>query len=484
MRRGIAGHAILAIALSRSRRATAVIYGATLGDLRGRLVRLAPLAARRHAECLGLTLPIGLPWLGAHFRLDALACVFPGRRQSRRRRGEPLWSRLRPSRARAAARAAVLPGLSGRNESGGAGGRRVFLSAVLGIHVAGVLGAGDGAPSRTRQRQGGLRLSGDGKLRHARAAAGLRPAGGTGGRLRICRHPRCAAYALCRGAGVDPDAARRRLEGRPGAVACLAAARPSGGAEPRVGADERRHDQGRDLRLHSRHIRSAGTADLAGERGRPLPRQHHRRDGDPVRHDGKGSQAPARLLDDRKCRHHLRQPRPCAGVPGQRHEAAGGARLHRRAVPRAQPFLLQEPAVLRRRRRADLDRRARHGQTGRPHSPHAVHELRRAGRLRRDIGAAAIQRLRLGMADLPGRAAEPGPAAMGPEDHGACGRRHAGAGRGAGGGVLRQGIRRRLSRTAAQRRGGNGARSRPLLARRDVHPRRTLPAGRNPAGTW
>ena len=122
--------------------------------------------------------------------------VFPCRRQSRRRGGKPLRSRLRPSRAGAAPRAAVLPRLPGRHESGGAGGRRVFLPAVLGIHVAGVLGAGHGAPPRSRQRQGGLRLSRDGKLRHAGAAAGLRPAGGTGGRLRICRHSRRAAYAV------------------------------------------------------------------------------------------------------------------------------------------------------------------------------------------------------------------------------------------------------------------------------------------------
>ena len=34
-----------------------------------------------------------------------------------------------------------------------------------------------------------------------------------------------------------------------------------GRAEPRLGADERRHDQGRDLRLHSRGVRSAGAAE-------------------------------------------------------------------------------------------------------------------------------------------------------------------------------------------------------------------------------
>ena len=257
VRRGIAGdRRSRDRARAARRRATAVIYGATLaicavalfGSLRwllggnGRCLRSDP--ADR----------IAVAWRA--FPPGRAGFVFPRCRQSGRRGGKPLRSRLRPSRAGAASRAAVLPRLSGRHESGGAGGRCVLLSAVLGIHVAGVLGAGDGASPRSRQRQGRLRLSRDGKLRHAGAAAGLRPAGGTGGRLRIRGHSRRAAHALRGGAGVDPDAARRRIEGRPGAAACLAAARPSGGAEPRFGADERRHDQGRDLRLHSRRLRS------------------------------------------------------------------------------------------------------------------------------------------------------------------------------------------------------------------------------------
>ena len=102
--------------------------------------------------------------------------------------------------------------------------------------------------------------------------------------------------------------------------------------------------------------------------------------------------------------------------------------------------LLQEPAVFRRGRRPDRDRRAGHGQAGRPHPPHAAYELRRSRRLRRDLGTAALQRLRLGMADVPGRAAKSGVAAMGAEDHGAGGRRPAGSGRGTGRGVFRQGL--------------------------------------------
>ena len=55
--------------------ATAVVYGATLtvSALRSRRVATASSAAPHAPQ---LTLPVGLPWLGAHFRLDALASFF------------------------------------------------------------------------------------------------------------------------------------------------------------------------------------------------------------------------------------------------------------------------------------------------------------------------------------------------------------------------------------------------------------------------
>src|SRR5690606_12573976 len=68
--------AVLAIALQRSVRATAVIYGLTLA------VSLGTAAVALHHLSLGAgavslaTLPLGLPWLGAHFRLDPLAAFF------------------------------------------------------------------------------------------------------------------------------------------------------------------------------------------------------------------------------------------------------------------------------------------------------------------------------------------------------------------------------------------------------------------------
>jgi hypothetical protein len=65
--------AAIALALSRSRRATAVVYGATLticvAALFGSLRWLVGEMANFPANSSDVILPIGLPWLGAHFRL-------------------------------------------------------------------------------------------------------------------------------------------------------------------------------------------------------------------------------------------------------------------------------------------------------------------------------------------------------------------------------------------------------------------------------
>ena len=379
-------------------------------------------AARPNAT--ELTLPIGLPWLGAHFRLDALASFFLVVVNLGGAAASLYGLGYGHHEHGAAPRAAVLPRLPGRHESGGAGGRRVFLSAVLGIHVAGFLGAGDGASPRSRQRQGGLRLSGDGELRHAGAAAGLRPAGGTGGRLRICRHshradirrtwPTLVLILMLLGAGskaglvplhvwlplahpAAPSHVSALMSGVMTKVAIYGFIRvifdllgqptwPAsvivlflGGITAVMGILYAMMEKDLKRLLAYSTIENVGIIFVS--LGLALAFQAN-------------------------------------GL-----KLRGGARLHGGAVSRAQPLVLQEPAVLRRRRRPDVDRRARHGQTGRPDPPHAAHQLRRSGRLRRDLGAAAVQRLRFGMADLPGRAAKSGAAAMGAEDHGARGRR-------------------------------------------------------------
>jgi hydrogenase-4 component B len=68
--------ALLAIALSRAKIASSLIYALTL-----LICAIACGASIRHllgglAQPDLVTLPVGLPWLGAHFRLDALAAFF------------------------------------------------------------------------------------------------------------------------------------------------------------------------------------------------------------------------------------------------------------------------------------------------------------------------------------------------------------------------------------------------------------------------
>ena len=75
---GIAGFLVIAlagVALSRRREATPIVYGASL------LLSLLVLAATLsdlllRAAPASIVLPLGLPWIGAHFRLDALAAFF------------------------------------------------------------------------------------------------------------------------------------------------------------------------------------------------------------------------------------------------------------------------------------------------------------------------------------------------------------------------------------------------------------------------
>src|SRR5438105_4857017 len=69
------GIAVVAVALARWSFASRIVYGASLA---GCLIALA--GALMHlvgpADASMLTLPLGLPGLGAHFRVDALAALF------------------------------------------------------------------------------------------------------------------------------------------------------------------------------------------------------------------------------------------------------------------------------------------------------------------------------------------------------------------------------------------------------------------------
>ena len=68
--------AVLAIALSRSESATAVVYFATLAICAVALFGSLRWLVGDAANASRMTLPVGLPWLGAYFRMDALASFF------------------------------------------------------------------------------------------------------------------------------------------------------------------------------------------------------------------------------------------------------------------------------------------------------------------------------------------------------------------------------------------------------------------------
>ena len=67
---------VLGVATSRSQAGTPLVYGICLAASAVALASaLAQLLAGGTADST-LVLPLGLPWLGAHFRLDALAAFF------------------------------------------------------------------------------------------------------------------------------------------------------------------------------------------------------------------------------------------------------------------------------------------------------------------------------------------------------------------------------------------------------------------------
>ena len=67
--------AAVAVMLGRSSAATPTVYGACLvASLAIFVVAVAHLVG--HASPLAMTLPLGLPWIGAHFRIDALSAFF------------------------------------------------------------------------------------------------------------------------------------------------------------------------------------------------------------------------------------------------------------------------------------------------------------------------------------------------------------------------------------------------------------------------
>src|SRR5512144_2912753 len=69
------GTALLAVMSAHARSANSIVYGATLVICVAATTAAITALIGRGAPA-GLVLPIGLPWIGAHFRIDALSAFF------------------------------------------------------------------------------------------------------------------------------------------------------------------------------------------------------------------------------------------------------------------------------------------------------------------------------------------------------------------------------------------------------------------------
>jgi formate hydrogenlyase subunit 3/multisubunit Na+/H+ antiporter MnhD subunit len=169
--------AVTAVALRRKPIASTIVYAASLAICAVALVSaLAHLIGAAGASTV-LTLPLGLPWVGAHFEFDPLSTFFAvvvnvgGAAASIYTLG---YGRHETAPSR------VLPFfpvfLAGMNLVLLAADAFTFLFSWELMSLAS-RGAGDVASSRTRQCRGGISLSRDGELRHALAPPRLWLAG-------------------------------------------------------------------------------------------------------------------------------------------------------------------------------------------------------------------------------------------------------------------------------------------------------------------
>ncbi len=238
-----------------------IVYGGSLAiSVASLLIALLSLAAAPST----VTLPIGLPWTGAHFRLDPLAAFFLvvvglgsagasiyalgyGRHEHDPQRVLPFYPAF----------------LAGLNLVVIADDAFSFLFAweLMSLASWALVMAHHREP---RQRARRLCLHHHGELLRPRFAAVFRPACRSHRQLHFhrdaCRPPVIRHRRAGAGAGAD----RRRIEGRRGAAACLAAAGASRRTQPRLRADERGDDQGRGVRLRPHRVRSAGSRQPGG----------------------------------------------------------------------------------------------------------------------------------------------------------------------------------------------------------------------------
>ena len=142
--------AVLACVVGRWPSGSFITYGAScVLTLIALLAGAAQLLS--HAPVASINLPLGVPWIGAHFRLDALSAFFVIVVDLGAVAASVFAIGYGAHEHSAPTRAPVLSRIPRRHEPGGARRRRVQFLVRLGVHVAFVMGAGDGARSRSRR---------------------------------------------------------------------------------------------------------------------------------------------------------------------------------------------------------------------------------------------------------------------------------------------------------------------------------------------
>ena len=141
------GLAPLAIATGRSPAAIRMIYGACLAV--SLILFAASFGELIHARApLTVTLPLGLPWLGVHFRIDALAAFFLTV-VNLGASAASLFAVGYGTHEKAPLRVLPFyPAFLAGHESGRPRRRCLHLLKRLGVYVAHFVGAGHVAPSR------------------------------------------------------------------------------------------------------------------------------------------------------------------------------------------------------------------------------------------------------------------------------------------------------------------------------------------------
>ena len=76
---GLFAVTVLAVALGRSSSGTRTVYGLSFVLSSAAAISAATALVGAPGAVSTVVLPLGLPWLGAHFRVDALAVISMGR---------------------------------------------------------------------------------------------------------------------------------------------------------------------------------------------------------------------------------------------------------------------------------------------------------------------------------------------------------------------------------------------------------------------